>query len=338
MDIIEKITLNYQQQEAVIHGEGPLLIIAGAGTGKTTVITERIKHLILNKNINPSEILALTFTEKAALEMTQRVDKVMPYGYTQMWISTFHSFCDQILKTDAIHIGLNPGYKLINEAELVLFLRKNIFKFDLDYFRPLGNPSKFLSSMLIHFDRLRDEDISPKHYLNYAKKLAKEENVNKDEVQKTLELANAYKVFEELKIKEGLMDFANLISQTLELFRRRQNILGKYQDKFKYILVDEYQDTNYAQNALVNLLAEKYKNITVVGDDDQAIFRWRGASVSNIISFKQTYKNTKIVSLIKNYRSTQSILDSAYSLITHNNPDRLEFKENINKKLQGSRG
>ena len=157
----EKRILNEEQKKAVEHGDGPLLIIAGAGTGKTTVITERIKHLILKKNILPSEILALTFTDKSAREMEERVDIALPYGYTQMWISTFHSFCDRILRSEALHIGLNPGYKLMTEAETILFLRKHLFKFDLEYFRPLGNPNKFLEGILQHFSLLKDEDVLP---------------------------------------------------------------------------------------------------------------------------------------------------------------------------------
>src|SRR3990167_2987356 len=143
--------LNKEQKEAVEHGSGPLLIIAGAGTGKTTVVTSRIQHLILKKKVLPSEILALTFTDKAAREMEERVDKAMPYGYTQMWISTFHSFCDRILRAEAIHIGLNSGYQLLTDADATLLLRKNLFTLDLKYFRPLGNPQKFIGAMLNHF-------------------------------------------------------------------------------------------------------------------------------------------------------------------------------------------
>ena len=163
------LKLDRHQLQAVKHGTGPLLIIAGAGTGKTTVITERIKHLVLKKKVEPSRILALTFTEKAAKEMEERVDQAMPYGYTQMWISTFHSFCDRILRNESIHIGLNPSYKLMTEAESILFLRQNLFKFDLNYFRPLGNPNKFLEALLQHFSRLKDEDVSPVEYLKFAR-------------------------------------------------------------------------------------------------------------------------------------------------------------------------
>lgn len=359
--------LNQEQLEAIKHDQGPLLIIAGAGTGKTTVITQRIKYLILKKDVHPSQILALTFTEKAAREMEERIDISMPYGYTQMWISTFHAFCDRILRSEAIHIGLNPSYKLTTEAESVLFLRRNLFKFDLDYFRPLGNPNKFLEGVLQHFSRLKDEDVSPDEYLKFAKNLNKKpqpqkhrqnkkiefsvfhENsvipwlqgnyseITEDELKKALELANAYKTYENLKIKEGIMDFADLISNTLKLFRTRKNILQQYQRQFKYILVDEFQDTNFAQNELAVLLAGETKNITVVGDDDQAIYRWRGAAISNIIQFKQRFPKTKIITLTKNYRSTEEILNKSYQLIQNNNPDRLEVKEKVNKKLNSAR-
>ena len=338
----DKKNVNPEQFEAIIHGDGPLLIIAGAGTGKTTVITERIKYLILKKNIPPSEILALTFTEKASREMEERVDIAMPYDYSQMWISTFHALCDRILRSEAIHIGLNPAYKLMLEAETIQFLRKHIFEFDLTYFRPLGNPGKFLQGMLQHFSRLHDEDISPIQYHEWAqtqnsKLKTQKEEAEQDEIKKTKELVEAFKKYEELKIKEGVMDFSDLISNTLLLFRTRKNVLRKYQNTFKYILVDEFQDTNFAQNTLSIMLAGKKKNITVVGDDDQAIYRWRGAAISNIVQFRTQFPNAKIITLTKNYRSTQEILDSSYTLIQNNNPDRLEVKEKINKKLESAR-
>ncbi len=325
--------LNAEQLQAVTHGEGPLLIIAGAGTGKTTVVTTRIQNLILERKIPPGNILALTFTEKAASEMETRIDEIMPFGYTQMWIETFHAFADRILRAEAIHIGLNPGFDLLTEAESLLFLRKHLFEFNLEYFRPLGNPMKFLQGMLNHFARLKDDDISPDNYLEYAKKAKGEA----DEIKKTLELVNAFKKYEELKAKKGVMDFSDLISNTLKLFRTRKNILAEYQKLFQYVLVDEFQDTNYAQNELAILLSGNKKNITVVGDDDQSIYRWRGAAISNMIQFRSHFPKAKIVALTKNYRSTQNILDASYKLIQNNNPDRLEVKEKIDKKLVSKR-
>ena len=338
--MVEEKRLNKEQKEAVEHGDGPLLIIAGAGTGKTTVITERIKWLVSSGKAKPSEILALTFTDKAAREMEERVDIAMPYGYTDMWISTFHSFCDRILRQEALQIGLNPGYKLMNEAEMTQFLINNLFKFDLDYFRPLGNPTKFVGGMLQHLSRLKDEDVNPEQYLQYARKLKTKNlklKIGEEETKKTMELARAYETYEKLKIKEGMMDFADLIAYVLQLFRTRKNVLQQYQKQFKHLLVDEFQDTNYAQNELAILLAGKRANITATGDDDQSIYRFRGAAISNIIQFKKNYPKAKIIVLTKNYRSTQTILDDAYQLIQNNNPDRLEVKEKIDKRLEAVR-
>jgi DNA helicase-2/ATP-dependent DNA helicase PcrA len=330
-------SLNPEQLSAVTHGDGPLLIIAGAGTGKTTVVTKRIEHLILEKEINPTNILALTFTEKAASEMETRVDEILPYGYTSLWIETFHAFCDRVLRAEAIHIGLNPGYKLMTETETLMFLRKNLFQFDLNYFRPLGNPLKFLQGMLNHFSRLKDDDITPKQYLEYAEKLKNKSDIEEEEILKTTELANAFQLYEDMKAKEGMMDFSDLISNVLKLFRTRKNILKKYQEQFKYLLVDEFQDTNFAQNEMAILLAGEKQNISVVGDDDQSIYRWRGAALANMLQFRAHFPTAKIVTLNKNYRSTQIILDSAHKLIQNNNPDRLESREGIDKKLSAIR-
>ena len=336
---LSNLKLNKEQIDAIKFGKGPLLIIAGAGTGKTTVVTERIKYLILGKHAKPSEILALTFTDKAAREMEERVDVGLPYGYTQMWIMTFHSFCDRILRREALHIGLDPRYKLMSEASAIQLLRKNLFKLDLNYFRPLGNPNKFISGMLQHFSRLQDEDVSPSQYLDWANskfkipnsKLSDEEKI---EGEKYTELAKAYKAYDEIKVKEGLMDFGDLITKTLKLFRDRPNILAEYQKQFKYVLVDEFQDTNYAQNELTQILAGKTGNINVVGDDDQSIYRFRGAAVSNIIQFRSSYPKAKVIVLTKNYRSTQEILDRSHDLIRFNDPDRLEVVEKIDKRLK----
>lgn len=322
-------TLNPKQKEAVEFGNGPLLIIAGAGTGKTTVITERIRHLIIEKETPPENVLALTFTDKASFEMQERIDVLMPYGYTNMWIHTFHAFCDRILRDDAHSIGLDPSYTLISESEAILLMRQNIFSLGLKTYRPLGNPTKFLDALLIHFARLKDEDISPEQYLKWA-----ESEVESDETVQYVELATAYRGYEELKIKNSFMDFSDLISNTLKLFRERTHILKKYQKQFKFILVDEFQDTNYAQNELAIMLAGDDKNITVVADDDQSIYRFRGAAVSNVLQFKKNFPDAHIVTLNDNYRSTQTILDASYSLIQGNNPNRLEIVEGIDKKLK----
>lgn len=310
--------LNKEQKLAVEHGEGPLLIVAGAGTGKTKVITERIKWLIDQKLAKPEEILALTFTEKAAKEMEERVDIALPYGTFGMWIMTFHSFCDRVLKNEGLQIGLNPHFKLLTEAESYLLVKKNFWKFNLTQFRPSGNPYKFIEGMIQHFSRLKDEDVRTEDYKN-------------DEYP---ELVEAYKTYEKLKVDEGVMDFSDLISNSLKLFRERKNVLERYKKTFKYILVDEFQDTNYAQYQLIKLLAPDNSNLTVVGDDSQSIYKFRGAAISNILSFMKDYPKAKQIVLTKNYRSTQTILDAAYKLIKHNDPDTLEAKLGICKNLE----
>jgi DNA helicase II / ATP-dependent DNA helicase PcrA len=331
--------LNSEQKEAVEYGNGPLLIIAGAGTGKTTVVTERIKQLVSTDKAKPSEILALTFTEKAAREMEERVDIAMPYGYTQMWISTFHSFCDRVLRADGLSVGLNPRYNLMTQAETIQFIRKNLFKFELDYYRPLGNPNKFIEGMIQHFSRLKDEDVTPNQYLDWVKSgILNPKSETKDaneENQKFQELARAYETYEKLKTEEGLMDFSDLIANTLKLFRTRKSVLSRYRSQFKYILVDEFQDTNFAQYALIKLLApcEQNQNLTVVGDDSQSIYKFRGAAISNILQFMEDYKSAKQIILTKNYRSSQTILDASYKLIKNNDPDTLEVKLGISKNL-----
>lgn len=335
--------LNDEQKQAVEYNKGPLLIVAGAGTGKTTVVVEKIKFLIEKKLARPEEILALTFTEKAAYEMEERVDKEMPYGYFRMWISTFHSFADQVLKEEAHHIGLSPGFHLMTDAETLIFLKRNLFTLNLKYFRPLGNPNRFLESLVQHFSRLRDENISPEQYKDWVKKLLKSKTKKSDDdtknnqmtVEQYQELSEAYLTYQFLKTKESLFDYADLIFYLAKLFRERENILKTYRNKFKYTLVDEFQDTNIAQYDLLKLLCPPKTDpkLTIVGDDSQAIYKFRGASVSNILNFMSDYKKAKQISLIKNYRSNQKILDTAYRLIKNNDPDTLEAKLGISKKL-----
>lgn len=327
--------LNADQKKAVKNVKGPLLIVAGAGTGKTTTLIEKIAYLIEKKYAQPHEILALTFTDKAATEMETRVDERLPYGYFQLNISTFHSFADQILRAESTHIGISPLYRLLTEAETILFMRDNLFLFQLDYFRPLGNPNKFLDALLQHFSRLRDEDVTPEQYLAWAKKTNKKKNVEKIEREKNLELAKAYEAFQIIKQKEGIFDYADLLSNLVKLFRLRPEILKRYKKQYKYIVVDEFQDTNIVQYALIKLLAppSDFPNLTVVGDDSQAIYKFRGASVSNILAFMKDYKKAKQLSLQRNYRSSQIILDRAYKLIKHNDPDTLESQLGISKEL-----
>lgn len=334
-------TLNRQQKQAITHVHGPLLIIAGAGTGKTTVITERIKYLIQEKTIDPQNIFAATFTEKAATEMLERLDLVMPLGYQEPWLGTFHSLCDRILKLEALEIGLDPGYRIITPVEQWMLIKKHLFEFDFKYYRPLGNPTKFISALIKYFSRAQDEDTNPQQMMNFAKKKKNqaETKAQKQEAEKLMELAVTYGQYQQLKIKESMMDFGDLINQTINLFRKRNSILKKYQDLFTHVLVDEFQDTNFSQYQLIKLLspAPSNPNLVVVGDDDQSIYKFRGASVSNILQFKKEYPKTKQVVLTKNYRSFEPIINKSYLLIQNNNPDRLEYKLKIRKKLKATR-
>jgi DNA helicase-2/ATP-dependent DNA helicase PcrA len=371
--------LNKEQLEAVLHKDGPLLIVAGAGTGKTTVITQKIAYMIEQGWAKSDEVLALTFTEKAAGEMEERVDRLLPIGYLDLWISTFHGFAEKILKAHGLDIGLSSDAKLLNEFEQWILIKKNLDKFNLDYYRPAGNQTKFINALLKHFSRLKDEDISPADYLKYAEGLkedldntlsgtkgkargatkphpktsphpspclpdrqasqgegefSKEREINEQETMRINEVANAFHVYQQLLLDEGAMDFGDLINYCLKLFRERPAILEKYRQQFKYVLVDEFQDTNWAQYELVKMLVESRSNLIVVGDDDQSIYRFRGASMSNILQFKKDYPKSKQTVLVKNYRSRQNILDLSYDFIKLNNPNRLEFQLNKKTKKQ----
>jgi len=358
--ITDSIQLNSSQQAAIEQNNSPLLIVAGAGTGKTTTLVEKIKHIINKKLARPEEILCLTFTEKAAYEMEERVDRAMPYGFFQMWISTFHAFADDVLRDELHHLGMNASYSLMSQAQSVLFLRNNLFNLKLKYFRPVSNPNKFVTGLLQHFSRLQDEDISPEEYEKWVKKNCHPERVKrpkdpentwilhsaqndklksgmtKDGKQQLQELSFAYQTYQQIKMDHDVMDFGDLIFYLNKLFRTRPSVLKQYQKKFKYILVDEFQDTNIAQYEMIKLLCPPKNNpkLTVVGDDSQAIYKFRGASVSNILTFMDDYKKAQQLSLLDNYRSNQTILDFAYKLIQNNNPDTLEAKLGISKELK----
>lgn len=333
--------LNQEQVQAVTHKTGPLLIIAGAGTGKTRVITQRIAWLINQGLAKTDEILALTFTDKAAKEMQERVDILMPYGYTDIWISTFHAFGDRILRENALIAGLNPDFKVLTQAEAAVFFREHIFEFALEYYRPLAEPTRFIEALISFFSRAKDEDISCAEYLKYAQDFMLESKASPQDAPKAelaalqMEVAAAYVKYQELLAREGLVDFGNQFYLSLQLLRSHPLVLDNYQRQFKYVLVDEFQDTNFAQFQMVKLLAGGQKNITVVADDDQCIYRWRGAAYSNVLNFTQEYSQARNITLIQNYRSTQAILDAAYQLIQYNNPERFEVKAKINKHLVG---
>ncbi len=337
--MLEMKNLNKEQKTAVLHGNGPLLLVAGAGTGKTTVITHRLVSLIERGKASPEEILAVTFTDKAAGEMEERVDILLPYGYTDLWISTFHSFCERILHEHALDIGLPDDFSILEETSSWLLVRKNWDRFNLDYYRPRGNPTRFIHALISHFSRCKDQGIYPEDYLEYSEGLRTNltDLPEDSEAERIKEVAEAYHTYQKLLLENSALDFGDLINYCLKLFEQRPRLLAEYREKFKYLLVDEFQDTNWAQYALIKQLAAPDNNLTVCADDDQAIYRWRGASFNNIIQFKKDFPAAREIFLVENYRSRQNILDLSYEFIQANNPNRLEYVSKLNKKLTAQR-
>jgi DNA helicase II / ATP-dependent DNA helicase PcrA len=352
--------LNPEQRRAVIHGDGPLLVVAGAGTGKTQVITRRIAWLIATRLARPSEILALTFTDQAADEMQVRVDQLVPYGYTDTAISTFHAFGDRLVREFALELGLPVDVRVLSRPETVVFLREHLFELGLDEYRPLGDPTRFLDALAALFSRAKDEDVSPEAFAAHASDLADRASAAAaaveaagddasdedrdataalaEQARRRGELAGAYAAYQRLLAAAGAIDFGDQVSLALRLLRESPSAREQVQQRFKYVLVDEFQDTNRAQAELVALVAQRHRSVTVVGDDDQSIYKFRGAAISNILEFRERYRNARIVVLRRNYRSRGPILDAAYRLVRHNDPDRLEVRAGIVKKLVAERG
>ncbi len=352
--------LNPEQRRAVTHGDGPLLVVAGAGTGKTQVITRRIAWLIATRRARPAEILALTFTDQAADEMQTRVDQLVPYGYTDTAIATFHAFGDRLVREHALELGLPTDVRVLSRPETVVFLREHLFELDLDAYRPLGDPTRFLDALATLFSRAKDEDVSPEAFLAHADRLAEHaarltEGLDgggsaaseadtgaaasaEEQARRLRELARAYARYQALLAANGAIDFGDQVSLALRLLRDSPAVREEVQRRFRHVLVDEFQDTNRAQAELVALIAQPHRNVTVVGDDDQSIYKFRGAAISNILEFRERYRHAKVVVLRRNYRSRAPILDAAYRLVRHNDPDRLEVRAGIVKRLVAERG
>jgi DNA helicase-2/ATP-dependent DNA helicase PcrA len=330
--------LNPAQRRAVLHGQGPLLIVAGAGTGKTKVITHRIARLIAAKAARPDEILAVTFTEKAASEMEARVDVLVPYTSSFAQISTFNSFGERVLRDYALDLGYPPDFRLLADVDQAIFFRENLFRLPLDYYRPLGQPTRHIQEVLEAIRRLKQEDVRPEDYVRWAEDLARRAagEAETETARKHLEIARVFAAYQALLRAEGLIDFEDQVTLVVDLFRRRPAVLEEVRRRYRYILVDEFQDTNSVQFGLVKMLAAEHRNLTVVGDDDQSIFRFRGASLSNILGFEAAFPDAARVVLTRNYRSTQPILDASYRLIRHNDPNRLETQDGVDKRLRAA--
>jgi DNA helicase-2/ATP-dependent DNA helicase PcrA len=296
-------SLNPPQQEAVTHAEGPLLIFAGAGSGKTKVLTTRIAYLIGSHKVWPDRLLAVTFTNKAAREMRGRVESLVGEGAERMWVGTFHSTAVKILRREAQRIGIVPSFVIFDEDDTRAALRRVLDELRLD---PKRYPVGMLSNAI---SQAKSELKTPNEYPNRS---------YQDEI-----VRRVYESYEEVLRRSGGLDFDDLIMKVVQLFSTDAEALAKWRDRFRHVLVDEYQDTNRAQYVLVNLLAAEHRNVAVVGDDDQSIYRFRGADVRNILDFRKDYPDAHVVHLEQNYRSSQAILDAAYSVI-RSNPERAE--------------
>ncbi|UCE67174.1 MAG: UvrD-helicase domain-containing protein [Candidatus Zixiibacteriota bacterium] len=290
--------LNPPQKEAVTHIEGPLLILAGAGSGKTRVITHRIAHIIAREAAKPNQILAVTFTNKAAGEMKDRVAALLGPEARRVWLSTFHSFCARVLREYSDSLGFKRSFSIYDESESIALI-KRIYKY-------LGIPEAQPPppAARTRISRAKDRLITGENFASQANDFL-EENISK-----------VYEEYQKRLFKNQAMDFDDLLMKTVELFEKESTVLRYMQNRFKYILIDEYQDTNHAQYRLVNLLAKESRNICVVGDDDQSIYGWRGADINNILDFEKDYPEAKIIKLEQNYRSTQNILDAAGDVVT----------------------
>ena len=293
--------LNDKQKEAVLHFEGPLLILAGAGSGKTRVLTHRIAYLIEEHQVPPYHILALTFTNKAANEMRERVNNIIEYGAGSIWVSTFHSTCVRILRRFIDHLGYDNAFT-IYDSDDQKSLMKDICK-QLNIDTKKYKERTFLNAISSAKDELKTPE-------QYADEVAKEYN-------KKI-FGRVYKEYQKRLKQNNALDFDDLIMLTVQLFQQNAEILNHYQERFPFILVDEYQDTNTAQFTLLSLLASRYQNLCVVGDDDQSIYRFRGANIHNILNFEKIFPATKVIRLEQNYRSTKNILAAASGVIKHN--------------------
>ena len=294
-------TLNNKQKEAVLHTEGPLLILAGAGSGKTRVLTHRIAYLIEECGVNPWNILAITFTNKAAGEMRERVDNIVGFGSDSVWVSTFHSTCVRILRRHIDLLGFDTNFTIYDSDDQKTVMKDVIKSMNLD--PKIYKERTFLGAV----SHAKDELISPEEFLL---------NAGADFKQQLY--ARAYREYQIALKKNNALDFDDLIVKTVELFRSHPEVLDYYQERFRYIMVDEYQDTNTAQFQFVSLLAQKYQNLCVVGDDDQSIYKFRGANIGNILNFEKVFPDAKVVKLEQNYRSTGNILSAANAVISNN--------------------
>ncbi|WP_346706351.1 DNA helicase PcrA [Merdimonas faecis] len=294
-------TLNEQQKEAVLHTEGPLLILAGAGSGKTRVLTHRIAYLIEEKGVNPWNILAITFTNKAAGEMRERVDNLVGFGSESIWVSTFHSMCVRILRRHIDLLGFDTNFTIYDTDDQKTLMKDicKLLQIDTKIFRE--------RSLLAAISQAKNELVTPEEF-----RIQAQGDFSRQKI------ASVYEEYEKQMRANNALDFDDLLVKAVQLFQSQADVLDYYQERFRYIMVDEYQDTNTVQFELVRLLSAKYRNLCVVGDDDQSIYKFRGANIRNILDFEQVFPDAKVIKLEQNYRSTSNILNAANAVIRHN--------------------
>jgi len=327
--------LNAAQKQAVFHVNGPALVVAGAGTGKTAVISMRIARLLQSEKIAAESILALTFTEKAATEMQDRVERLLPFGYVDSDILTFHALGDKILREFGFELGLASDFVVMSSFQQSIVMREVLDSISLSYYKKPSDPFSFSNALLQAISRLKDENISAKDFAKFAKSQIKKEEAT--EAQRIRDLSEVYTAYQASCLQKSMIDYGDQIMLVISLLTDFPKVLDCLQKKYQYILVDEYQDTNFSQSSLLKLLSKKHQNIMVVGDDDQSIYGFRGAAISNILNFTRDFPKAVQIVLKNNYRSSQKILDASYQLIQNNNPYRLEIENNISKKLLGDK-
>ena len=293
--------LNEQQQQAVMHTDGPLLILAGAGSGKTRVLTHRAAYLIEECGVNPYHIMAITFTNKAAGEMRERIDQIVGYGSESIWVSTFHSACVRILRRYIDRLGYDTNFSIYDADDQKTVMKEVCKKLEID--TKLHKEKMFLNVI----SSLKNEMVDPIEFETQAAA----------DYEKRIQ-ARVYSEYQRVLHQNNALDFDDLLTKTVELFKLDKEVLNSYQERCRYIMVDEYQDTNTVQFEFIRLLAGKYHNLCVVGDDDQSIYKFRGANIYNILNFERHFADARVIKLEQNYRSTQTILDAANRVIANN--------------------
>ncbi|AKL93967.1 ATP-dependent DNA helicase PcrA [Clostridium aceticum] len=310
--------LNDMQRKAVEHTEGPLLVLAGAGSGKTRVLTHRIAYLVEEKGVSPYSVLAITFTNKAAREMKERLENLMGDSYRDLWVSTFHSACMRILRMDIEKVGYQKNFVVYDTSDQLTVMKDCVKKLNLDekYFNP--------RAVLGAIGKAKDQLIGPEEFIRIHGSDFRDAKIGE-----------LYKMYQKTLKNNNALDFDDLIMKTVELFNQDSTVLHYYHNKFKYILVDEFQDTNMAQYTLVSMLAKQHKNLCVVGDDDQSIYGWRGADIQNILGFEKDFPGAEVIKLEKNYRSTKTILEAANKVVVNNagRKDKKLWTDNVEGEI-----